>query len=63
MGVLVPKFPPKMIKATYCEDCGLSIRDGIATCQNCGSRDFETHNYILASLVQNQLENSELSIA
>lgn len=41
--------PPKSIKLTYCGSCGLSIRDGVAICQNCGSRHFETHEYIRAN--------------
>lgn len=59
----MPKLPPRVIKITNCEDCSLTIRDGISTCQNCGSRDFQTHNYILESLVKSELKNSELSIA
>ena len=45
--VKMVKSPPRSIYVTYCGDCGLSVRDGVATCQNCGSRDFDTHEYTL----------------
>ena len=50
------KSPAKSIKIINCEDCGLAVRNGVATCQNCGSRSFDTHEYILASLVNKERE-------
>jgi len=45
----MPKNPPKSIKIVNCGDCGLKIRDGVAICQNCGSKDFHSYKYVLES--------------
>jgi len=47
--IQLPKSPPESIKLTYCGSCDLSVRDGVAYCQNCGSRYFNTHKYVLAN--------------